>query len=149
MSENFIFFIKKVEWKAFLSSCSCCREGGMFPYKAGQNLASLWEKDVSFVLYDFLFCDKDVCGRTQADPESESKHISRIYLRQCLFEIKVFSVKNKLLVGAISGLKQFLEAESFVKNDEKCFLFHLKSSFRSVNVQHIFVTFLSSTRTAW
>ena len=34
-----------------------------------------------------------------------------------------------LLEGALSDMRQFLETE-MAKNDEKCFLFHLKSSFR-------------------
>ena len=37
--------------------------------------------------------------------------------------------------GALSGLRQFLATESpFFKSDEKCFLFHLKSSFSSQDI---------------
>ena len=34
--------------------------------------------------------------------------------------------------GALSGLRQFLAAES--QNDKKCFLSHVKSSFRSQDI---------------
>ena len=40
---------------------------------------------------------------------------------------------NLELKGALSGLRQFLATESPL-NDEKCFLFHLKSSFRSQDI---------------
>ena len=36
--------------------------------------------------------------------------------------------------GALSGLRQFLETESSLKIDERGFLFHLKSSFRSQDI---------------
>ena len=39
----------------------------------------------------------------------------------------------KKVKGALSGLKQFLATESPLK-DEKCFLFHLKSSFHSRDI---------------
>ena len=35
-----------------------------------------------------------------------------------------------LTKGALSGLRSFLANESPLKNNEKCFLHHLKSSFR-------------------
>ena len=36
--------------------------------------------------------------------------------------------------GALSGLRQILAAESPFQNDEKCFVFHLKSSLRSQDI---------------
>ena len=36
--------------------------------------------------------------------------------------------------GALSGLRQFLASESPLKKGEKCFLFHLKSSFCSQDI---------------
>ena len=39
----------------------------------------------------------------------------------------------RVFKGALSGLRQLLAAKPF-KNDEKRFLFHLKSSFRSQDV---------------
>ena len=36
--------------------------------------------------------------------------------------------------GALSGLRQFLATESSLKIDERGFLFHLKSSFRSQDI---------------
>ena len=36
--------------------------------------------------------------------------------------------------GALSGLRQFLAIENPAKNDEKFFLFHLESSFRSQDI---------------
>ena len=35
------------------------------------------------------------------------------------------------VLSALSGLRQFYDNWKPFKNDEKCFLFHLKSSFRS------------------
>ena len=50
--------------------------------------------------------------------------------------------------GALSGLRQFLATESLFKNDEKCFLFHLKSSFRSQDIEVFVLTFWSCIETA-
>ena len=36
--------------------------------------------------------------------------------------------------GALSGLRQFFGNWKPLKNDEKCFLFHLKISFRSHDI---------------
>ena len=36
--------------------------------------------------------------------------------------------------GALPGLRQFLTTEGSLENDEKCFLFHLKSSFCSEDI---------------
>ena len=48
--------------------------------------------------------------------------------------MKCFSQTSRNNVkGTLSGLKQFLAAESSW-NDEKCFLFHLKSFFRSQDI---------------
>ena len=38
------------------------------------------------------------------------------------------------LKGALSGLRQFFGSWKAFQNDEKCFLFHVKSSFRSQNI---------------
>ena len=46
-------------------------------------------------------------------------------------------VKN--FKGTLSGLRQFLANGSKCKNDEKCFLFHLKSSFYSQDIQEVLV----------
>ena len=35
----------------------------------------------------------------------------------------------RVFKGALSGMRQFLAIEKHFKNDEKCFLLHLKSSF--------------------
>ena len=46
-----------------------------------------------------------------------------------------FSTSGQVITvkGALLGLRQFLATEPF-KNDEKCFLFHLKNSFRSQDI---------------
>ena len=51
-------------------------------------------------------------------------------------EKNIHCTKNEeILKGGLSGLRQFLARESsLMKNDEKCFLFHLKSSFRSQDI---------------
>ena len=50
-----------------------------------------------------------------------------------------FTCKN--FEGAVLGLRQLLATEKPFKNDEKCFSFHLKSSFRSQDI--IILTFWS------
>ena len=52
------------------------------------------------------------------------------------------------LKGALSGLRRFLAFESSFKNDEKCSLFHLKSLFRSQDIQIFVLTFCSCRKTA-
>ena len=49
-------------------------------------------------------------------------------------ENTTFFDKKSEIKGALSGLRQFLATESLLKNDVKCFLFHLKSSFRSQDI---------------
>ena len=63
-----------------------------------------------------------ILGLLQFESKSFKVHRSPLFI--------CFSILN--FKGALSGLKQFLATESSLnKNDEKCFLFHLKSSFRS------------------
>ena len=50
--------------------------------------------------------------------------------------------------GALSGLKQFLATESPLKIMKNVFLFHLKSSFRSQDIQVFVLTFWSCSKTA-
>ena len=51
---------------------------------------------------------------------------------------------NKNLKGAISGLRQFSAVESHLnENDEKCFLFPVKSSFHSQDIYVFVFTFWS------
>ena len=40
----------------------------------------------------------------------------------------------KTFKGALSGLRQFLAAGKPFKNDEQCFLFHVKSTFHSQDI---------------
>ena len=56
---------------------------------------------------------------------------------------------NKIvkLRGTVSGRGQFLSTESFL-NDEKCFLFHHKNSFRSRDIYIFVLTFWSFRKTA-
>ena len=54
-------------------------------------------------------------------------------LRQSLFTA-ICDAPKMFIKGALSGLRQFLATESSFKNDEKCFLFHLRSSFRSQDI---------------
>ena len=44
---------------------------------------------------------------------------------------KIRKLEETMIKGALSGLRQFLATESSLKFDEKGFLLHLKSSFRS------------------
>ena len=51
--------------------------------------------------------------------------------------------------GSLTGLRQFLATESFLKMIKNAFLFHLKSSFRSQDIEIFVLTFCSSRKTAW
>ena len=46
----------------------------------------------------------------------------------------MFRIIAFVLKGALSGLRQFLATGTPLKNDEKYFLVHLKSSFRSQDI---------------
>ena len=50
-------------------------------------------------------------------------------------------VVNFEIKGALSGLRQSLATESPLKMIKKCFLFHVKSSFRSQHIQVSVLTF--------
>ena len=45
--------------------------------------------------------------------------------------------------GALSGLRQLLATENPSQNDEKCFLFYLKSLFHSEDILIFVLTFWS------
>ena len=56
------------------------------------------------------------------------RNLSTLSLFQMLLK------KTLTLKDTFSGLRQFLATESPSKNDDKCFLFHIKSSFRSQDI---------------
>ena len=53
-----------------------------------------------------------------------------------------------IFIGTLSGLRQFLATESPLKVLKKCFLFHLKSFFRSQNIEDFGFTFWSCIKMA-
>ena len=57
------------------------------------------------------------------------------------------SNNRNLIEGANSGLRQFGNKKPF-KRDGECFLFHLKSSFRSQDFNFFVLTFWSCRETA-
>ena len=64
---------------------------------------------------------------------------------QLLGYFEVF-FKVGVLKGTLSGLKKLLAIE---KEIEKCFLFHLKSSFRSQDISIFVLSFWSCRNTTW
>ena len=62
--------------------------------------------------------------------------------------LQVVIWKITVLKGALSCLRQFVNWKPS-KNDEKCFLFHLKSSFCSQDILVFVLTFWSCMKTAW
>ena len=52
------------------------------------------------------------------------------------YTVTKVSLQGRLVfcIAMFFGLRQYLANESSLKNDEKCFLFHLKYSFRSQNI---------------
>ena len=60
----------------------------------------------------------------QATTKKQSKFTEKGKYGSSLFGIK----------GALSGLRQLFDSWKVFQNDEKCFLFHVKSSFRSQDI---------------
>ena len=56
---------------------------------------------------------------------------------------------KKFLKGPLSGLRQFLTSESPLKIIKKCFLFHVKSSFRSWDIYIFVLIFCLYRKAAW
>ena len=81
-----------------------------------------------------------------------------IHLKQFIYGIWSHDnvINNLIFLGsfnffkvALSGLRQFLVSESPLKIIKKCFLFHLKSSFRSKDILVFVLTFWSCIETVW
>ena len=77
-------------------------------------------------------------------------HASRGSISTVLIISTTFLIlSEKLLKGALSDLRQFLTTESPLKIIKKCFLIHLKSSFRSQDIWIFVLSFRSCRKKAW
>ena len=70
---------------------------------------------------------------------SNSEEVSYLYSQNTYLNLKT----TCHIKGALSGLRQFFGSGKHFKNDEKYFLFHLKRSFRSQDIQIFVLTFWS------
>ena len=77
------------------------------------------------------------------------KFSTRIYWSEILAASDNFDLFPQSINGTLSGLRQFLSTESSFKNDEKCFLFHLKSFLHSQDISILVLIFWSYRKTVW
>ena len=83
------------------------------------------------------------------------KHLKKMLRNTLRRFIKREEIKDKKacyivvlnVKGALSGLREFSGNWKPFKNDEKCFLFYLKSSFRSQDISVFVINFWSCIKT--